>query len=141
MKHSVTCNWMGNVAFESEINGHRIILDASKDSGGENRGPTPKPLMLSSLAGCTGIDVILILNKMRIEPAYFNIRVEGTLTESEPRTYSAIAIIYEFSEEDRKHDDKIRKAVNLSQEKYCGVSAMLRKASELSFEIAYIPPL
>ena len=62
----VKVNWLENMAFEAEVNGHKIIIDAAEPVGGENRGPRPKPLMLVALAGCTGMDVVSILKKMRI---------------------------------------------------------------------------
>src|SRR4030042_6692359 len=126
MNHKINCTWLENLCFESEVNGHKIIVDADKSSGGDDKGPRPKPLMLTSLAGCTGIDVVMILGKMRVGLTYFNVAVEGTLTQKEPTYYKKIHIIYEFKEDDNLDKKKVQKAVELSQEKYCGVSALLR---------------
>jgi putative redox protein len=133
-KEKVKINWLENMAFEAEVNGHKIMLDAADAVGGENRGPRPKPLMMVALAGCTGMDVMSILKKMRVEVDGFNIFVEGDLTEEHPKQFSQMQIVYEFKGSDLPLD-KLEKAVNLSQEKYCGVSAMYKKAFRIISEI------
>ena len=122
------------MAFETEVNGHKIVIDADKSVGGENRGPRPKPFMLAALGGCTGMDVISILNKMRVEVDAFNVIVEGDLTEEYPRHFFKMHVIYEFKGKDLPMD-KLQKAVSLSEERYCGVSAVYKKALELTTEI------
>jgi len=134
MSTKVECTWQHDMAFEAEVNGFKIPLDAEPGVGGQNAGPRPKPLTLVSLAGCTGMDVISILKKMRVELDYFNVSVEGELTEEHPKYYHKIHIIYELKGKDVDLD-KVEKAVNLSQDKYCGVSAMLRKVSGITHEI------
>jgi putative redox protein len=134
MKQETLLSWKGNMEFETELNGHKLTLDASPESGGNDKGARPKMLMLTSLAGCTGMDVVMILKKMKIEPEAFNVRVDGYLTEDFPKYYEKMHIIYEFKG-DNLPVDKLRKAIELSQEKYCGVSAVYRKAIELSYEI------
>lgn len=133
-KEQIRINWLEKMAFEAEINGHKIMLDAAEPVGGENRGPRPKPLMMVALAGCTGMDVISILNKMRVEVTDFNVLVEGDLTEEHPKQFSQMHLVYEFKGKDLPMD-KLEKAVNLSQEKYCGVSAMYKKAFGITSEI------
>lgn len=137
-KSSVTCTWLSNMAFETEVNGHKIILDATPEVGGENRGPRPKPLVLSALAGCSGMDVVSILKKMKAEFSYFSMEVEAESTEEHPKYYKKINLIYLFKKADNLDDDKVKKAVELSQEKYCGVAALLKKATDLTYEIRYI---
>ncbi len=134
MKNKIECIWKENMAFEASVGDFKIMLDADPSVGGKDKGPRPKPLTLVSLAGCTGMDVISILKKMRVEPSFFNISVEGELTEEHPKYYHRIHIIYEFKGEDLPKD-KLEKAVNLSQDRYCGVSELLRKGSELTYEI------
>jgi putative redox protein len=126
------------MVFETEVTGHKILLDADEKAGGEDKGPRPKPLLLSALAGCTGMDVIYILRKMRIEPSYFNVSVDGTLTEEHPKQYDKIHLVYEFKAEDGLNEAKVETAVGLSQEKYCGVSALLKKGARVTYEIRYI---
>jgi putative redox protein len=134
MKAKIDCTWKENMAFESELNGMKITIDADPKVGGENRGPRPKPLTLLSLAGCTGMDVISILKKMRVEPEYFNIEVEAEMTEEHPKMYTSFHIVYQFRGENLPVD-KLEKAINLSQDRYCGVSALLKKAAEITYEI------
>ena len=130
----VKVNWLQNMAFEAEVNGHKIVIDAAEPVGGENLGPRPKPLMLVALAGCTGMDVVSILNKMRVEVEAFNVVVEGDLTEEHPKQFSQMRVIYEFKGNDLPMD-KLEKAINLSEERYCGVSAMYKKAIGIITEI------
>ncbi len=133
-KHIIDAQWINNMSFESEINGHKITIDANEEMGGENKGPRPKPLMLLALAGCSGMDVISILKKMKVEPEYFNIKVEGDLSDEYPKQYIKMKVIYEFKGKDLPFD-KIEKAVKLSEEKYCGVYALYKKAIEVTNEI------
>ncbi len=134
MRQSINLSWLDSMAFETEINGKKLIIDADKEVGGTDRGPRPKPLMLVVLAGCTAMDVISILKKMRVSPDTFNVKVEGDLTEEHPKHFEKMHIIYEFKGKNLP-EDKIEKAINLSQERYCGVSYNYRNAFEISFEI------
>ncbi len=130
----ITINWLENMAFEAEVNGHKFTIDASDAVGGENRGPRPKPLMLVALAGCSGMDVVSILKKMRVEVEGFNVHVEGDLTEEHPKQFSQMRVVYEFKGKDLPID-KLEKAVNLSEERYCGVTAMYKKAIGITTQI------
>ncbi len=134
MKESINVNWLGDLSFEAEVNGHSIILDAKTEAGGRDKGPRPKPLMMVALAGCTGMDVASLLKKMRIEVESFRVTVEGELTEEHPKHFIAMHTIYEFRGKDLPLD-KLKRAVELSQETYCGVNASYRKAMKLSYEI------
>jgi putative redox protein len=134
MKNIVNTAWQGNMKFDAVVSGHHIIMDAMPPVGGNDEGARPKELMLAALAGCTGMDVIAILKKMRVEPDSFNVRVEAEVTEEHPKHYTAMHIIYEFKGEGLKME-KLQAAVDLSQERYCGVSAAYRKAMEITYEI------
>ena len=136
-KQSVTTSWLDNMAFESNINGHKIIIDADDTVGGENRGPRPKPFMLASLGGCTAMDVISILKKMRVVVEDFKVHVEGELTDEHPKQFTKMHVVYEFKGKDLPYD-KLKKAVDLSEERYCGVSAVYKKVMELTSEIKVI---
>ena len=124
------------MSFESEINNHIIIADADPKFGGEDKGPRPKPLLLISLAGCTGMDVISLLKKMRVEIDDLKIEVSGELTEEHPKYYHKIDLVYRIKGKEI-NKKKVEKAVNLSQEKYCGVTAMLKKVADISYTIEY----
>lgn len=137
VKETIEAKWIGKMAFEGVVSGHSIIVDAEPHVGGENRGARPKTLMLLALGGCTGMDVISILGKMRIEVEELNIVVEGELTEDYPKYYRKMHLIYEFKGKDLP-PDKLRKAVELSEERYCGVTAVYKKAAEITSEIKII---
>ena len=134
MIHETVLQWKSGMAFETELDGHTLTLDAAESSGGNNTGMRPKKLMLTALAGCTGMDVVSILKKMKIEPESFAVRVDGKLTEEAPHYYETMHIIYEFGGKNLPLD-KLQKAIELSQEKYCGVSALYKKAIKITYEI------
>ncbi len=136
-KQEVRVKYLDKMAFKAEVNGHEIILDAAEQVGGENRGPRPKPLMLTALAGCTGMDVVSILRKMRVEFEDFDVIVEGNLTEEHPKQFYQMNVIYEFKGKDLPMD-KLKKAVSLSEERYCGVSATYKKAFDITSEIRIV---
>jgi putative redox protein len=134
MKDTINVKWMGDMAFEAAIKEHRVLMDANENSGGHNTGPRPKPLLMASLAGCTGMDVMSILKKMKVEVKDLNIRVEGIIAEEHPKIYTSLHLIYEFEGENMPMDRLVR-AIELSQEKYCGVSLSLQKAMPVTWEI------
>lgn len=136
MKQFYSTKWKGDMAFEMELNGHSVKMDAMEKFGGKDYGPRPKPLIISAVTGCTGMDVVSILNKMRVDFDSFNIDVETEMTEEHPKTYTKLHLIYRFKGTDLPVK-KVEKAVKLSQEKYCGVIALLKKGLELTYEIKY----
>lgn len=133
-----TSNYIGGMAFETQIGEHTVVVDADPQFGGEEKGPLPKPLLLNSLAGCTGMDVVSLLKKMRVEFSDLSINIDANLTDEHPKYYNKIHLTYAIKakEEDRA---KVEKAVNYSQERYCGVSFMLAKAAEVTYEIDLQP--
>jgi putative redox protein len=134
MKARIDCTWKKEMAFEADANGFKIMMDADPEAGGREKGPRPKQLTLVSLAGCTGMDVIAILKKMRIEPEYFNIVVEGDARDEHPKYYHKIHVIYEFKGKGID-TEKVEKAVNLSRDRYCSVFALLHYGAEITYEI------
>ncbi|HTX71674.1 MAG TPA: OsmC family protein [Rectinemataceae bacterium] len=138
MKHEISCAWSGGMSFEAELMGHRLRMDASESSGGADSGCRPKPLLLAALAGCSGMDVVSILKKMREPLTWFNMRVEGELSDELPNPYERFVMVYEFKSTDGLNPASVRTAVELSQEKYCGVGATLRQAAALEWKIAYL---
>ena len=135
--HFITTKFTGGMAFNAEIGDHEVLMDASPGEGGIDSGPGPKKLMLTSLAGCTGIDVVSILNKMKVSFSNFTMDVAGTLTEEHPRIYHLVKVTYKISiaEADRP---KMEKAVNLSEDKYCGVMAMFRAFAKVETVVEYL---
>lgn len=135
--HHTSSKFTHGMAFEADINGHKLITDTTQDGGGNNEGASPKRLMLASLAGCTGIDVVSILTKMKVPFSDLSIDITASLTEEHPRIYKDVMILYKIkvAEEDKP---KMEKAVKLSEEKYCGVSAMFRAFAKVTHKIVYL---
>jgi putative redox protein len=136
MAHEIETQWMGKMQFNTLINGHTIVMDAPEKSGGEDQGPIPKPFILTALSGCTGMDVITLLRKQQITIDDFNIRVIGELSKTIPITYTSLHMVYEFKG-DAVNEKEAIQAVQDSQEKYCGVSFLLKKALPVTWEIHY----
>lgn len=135
--NTINAIFKGGMNFTAEINGHKIEIDTDEAGGGNNIGTRPKALMLVSLAGCTGLDVVGILNKMRVSFSDFSVNVEGHLTETDPKIYDVVLINYSIKV-NKEDEEKVLKAVNLSQEKYCGVTRMFESFAKVSFKINYL---
>lgn len=138
MKTEVTTEWTSGMNFISDIDDHKIVVDAKAEFGGEDKGPTPKKLLLSGLAGCTGMDVISVLKKMRQKYTFFNIKIEAEMTEEHPKYYNAFHITYLFKKADGLDEAKVKRAVELSQDRYCGVSYMFKQFASLDYSIEYV---
>ncbi len=136
-KHSIKTEWKGGLAFEANVNGHKINMDAPIEGGGQNTGVGPKKLQLVALSGCTGMDVVSILQKMHVDIEKCNIEVHGEVTDEHPKQYCKMHVIYEFSGKNLALD-KLEKAVKMSEETYCGVEALYRKAIPVTSEIKII---
>ena len=129
-----TAGWLGGLAFSVEQDGHQFIIDGSEKFGGEDRGPRPKNLLLTALIGCTGMDVVSILKKMKVENFTLTVSASGEYTEDHPRVFKFINIEYLFRG-NKLPEKKIERAVLLSQDRYCGVSAMLRSSVQMNHNI------
>ena len=133
--NTVTTVWKENMLFESDNpSGHSVLIDTSSENGGENKGLGPKALMLSSLAGCSGLDVVSLLKKMRAEVADFKMVVHAELTEEHPKYYHKVVVEYHFYGSNLQ-EDKINKAVKLSIDQYCGVMEMFRQFAKVTTEV------
>jgi putative redox protein len=133
-KQEIKIDWLGTMAFKTEIEGHELVIDTSTEAGGENRGPRPKSLMLVALAGCTGMDVVSILKKMKVEVESLSVKVIGDMADEHPKLFTGMHMIYEFRGRNLPMD-KLKKAISLSDEKYCGVSATLKQGLNITYEI------
>jgi len=136
MKHEIESQWMGKMQFNALVNGHTIVMDAPERSGGEDNGPIPKPFVLTALSGCTGMDVIALLRKNGKAVKELNIKVEGEISKQAPIEYTAIHLIYEFEGNTSEKKDALE-AVTASQEKFCGVSSMLKKIMPVTWDVVY----
>lgn len=137
MTNKIELSWKGQMLFESEAAEGSVLIDAAPEAGGQGKGLRPKAMMLTSLAGCSAMDIASLLKKMRAEVDDFKIDVEATLTDEHPKFYDKVHVIYHFFGSDFKKA-KIEKAVNLSVERYCGVMEMFRKFAAITTEIIYI---
>jgi len=137
MTNKVTTEWKGGMTFESDNpSGKTVIMDTDVEGSNERYGLSPKAMMLSSLAGCTGLDVVMVLDKMKVSGYRFKMEIEGQLTDEHPKYYNKVHVDYHFYGEDL-NEKKIKKAVDLSSEKYCGVMEMFRHFAEITSQIHY----
>src|SRR5574338_1263216 len=136
MAHEIEVQWMGKMQFNALVNGHTIVMDGPEKVGGEDNGTIPKALVLTALAGCTGMDVAAILRKADKNPQEFSMKVTGELSRRTPIEYTGIHIIYDFKGAEENKEAALN-AVTDSQEKYCGVSSMLKKALPVTWEVNY----
>ena len=134
MTSTSSVRWDSGMAFRVEQDGHSFMLDASPEAGGRDLGPRPKALLLSGLGACTAIDVVSILDKMRVELDGLEVQVSAETRDEHPRIYTGIHVRYVFRGKDLPLE-KLERAVKLSEETYCGVSAMLRPAVPITSEI------
>lgn len=129
-----TVIWKQGMAFETALDGHTFMMDLGTEAGGQDLGPRPKGLVLSALAGCTAMDVISILAKMRQQVTSFSVRAEGTTTDEHPKRFVSAVLHYDLEGVDLDLS-KVRRAVTLSEERYCGVNATLAPTVSITREI------
>ncbi len=135
MEHIITTQLNTGMQFTSDIDNFSIVMDSSESE--LPGGPSPKKLMLASLAGCTGIDVVSILTKMQVSFLEFSITTIARLTTEHPKVYDNIKVVYRVKVEEANHQ-KFKRAVDLSIEKYCGVMAMYRHFAKIETEIVFL---
>ena len=134
--HEVETFWQGGMHFTANVQGHSIHMDKLPEHGGTDTGPRPKPYILAAASGCTGMELISILEKMRIKIQFLDIVITGRLGSSLPKIYDAVHIRYTIGC-DQADQDRIQKAIALVEEKYCGVIAMIRHFAEFSSEVNF----
>ncbi len=110
---------------------HWVAMDGPADFKGSDAGTRPKELILIGLGGCTGADVASMLSKMKAPVSRFEIDIDAESAEEHPKVFTKIHLTYKFWGEGVK-EDNLEKAITLSQDKYCSVSAMLKKAVEIT---------
>ncbi len=130
---NATVRWENAMRFRgTPESGLAITMDARPDQGGANAGPAPMETVLLALGACTGMDVVSILRKMRAPLEGLEIRIAADRAKEHPRVFTRIHIEYVLSGAGLRADQAGR-AVDLSQERYCPVSAMLRQAAEVTY--------
>ena len=137
MADKITTHWTDGLTFESDNpSGKSVLMDTAIDGQDERFGLSPKAMMLSSLAGCSALDVISTLDKMKEDIDDFKIEVSGELTDEHPRYYHSVKVDYHFYGTDL-NKKKCERAVNLSVKTYCGVMEMFRRFAEVETNIHY----
>jgi putative redox protein len=132
-EYQMTARWTEGIAFDVEINDFKVRMDSVPPEG-NNTGPSPKRMVLAGLICCTGMDVASLLRKMRVKFDSMEIEAIAPITEEHPKTFARISLKYVLTG-DQINREKVEKAVNLSQERYCGVSAMIRSHCPIEWEI------
>ena len=130
--------WVDALAFDDTADsGHTVRIDTTVEGGGLGSGMNPKKMVLGALSACSGMDVVEVLKKMKVAFSTLEIDAEDDQTEEHPKVYKSITMVYRV---DAKPEDldKVKRAVSLSQEKYCGVSAMLAKHCTIDYSIELI---
>lgn len=133
-----TTKWVKALAFDATADsGHTVRIDTSAEGGGLGSGMNPKRMLLGSLSGCSGMDVVDILTKMKVSFTQLEIEADAEQTEEHPKVFKFINMVYrvDASAEDL---DKVKRAVALSHDKYCGISAMLAKHCTINYAIQLI---
>jgi putative redox protein len=128
--------WKGGMAFTGslESSGYLIPLDSSKSVGGRELGFQPLQLFAVGLVGCTGMDVISILQKKRVEVTDFEVSAEIERAEEHPKIFTKILLTYKVTGKNIDQKD-VERAVDLSENKYCPAQAMLKETAEISHKI------
>lgn len=135
MTNIVTTEWQQDMVLKTDNpSGKTILIDTEEDFGGTNSGVRPKALMLSALGGCTGLDVLSLMKKMKVEFDNFKVVVSGEMTDEHPKYYKKVTVDYHFYGAN-VNKSKVDKAVNLSVERYCGVFEMFRHFAEVNHNI------
>jgi putative redox protein len=131
--HTVRLERIGAAAFEATAgSGGKLIVDGSADIGGENRGMRPMELLLAALASCSAMDVVHILRQQRQALEHLTIDIEGVRVDATPAPYKTVKLI--FTAHGTVEDNKLQRAVSLSVEKYCSVSASLDPKIQVAWE-------
>ena len=132
--HTTKTIWRENNIFDTDLDGHTVTIDIPSEENKMGVGPSPKKLLLVSAAGCTGLDVIDMARKMKIDLKGFEISIDAEMAEEHPKEYTSLKLIYNFEGENLPKE-KLERACQLSFDKYCGVLAMYKKAVPITYEV------
>ena len=135
-----TVNWLGidGMSFSAEVgSGHLINMDGAPEAGGRNLAPRPMERLLAGAGGCTAFDVVMILKKSRQNISGCKVKLEATRADSDPKVFTHINMKYIVTGKDLD-PGRVAKAVELSHDKYCSATIMLRKTAEISHTIEII---
>lgn len=137
--HKIVSHWKENMQFQTfDEYGHNLIMDIGENVKGDNAGFRPMQMLLIGLSGCMGVDVKIILNKMKIDIKKFEVEVIGEVAENgKPKIYEKITLNFKFTGTNLS-EEKLEKAISLAEEKYCNVSAILSKSSPIYHTITIL---
>jgi putative redox protein len=136
--NDVTVRWNGVRRFVGYNDlGHSIVMDSPTEYGGENTGMRPLELVLYGLAGCTGMDVVSILEKQRQKVTAISVKAVGRQREERPARYESIDVVYEITGVGVK-PEFVARAIALSEEKYCSVRACLAPEIEVTSSFSVV---
>jgi putative redox protein len=131
----IRATWTAPVRFDATCEGGgAITMDMRRDRGGANHGPTPMETVLMAMAGCTGVDVATILAKMRAPVHRLHIAVDGKQSSEHPKVFTAIHVRFDAAGPGLP-PEQVEKAVALSIDKYCPVTAMLKRSAKVTYEV------
>lgn len=135
-----SARWVDGVMFVGEAgSGHAVVMDGAPEAGGRNLGPRPMEMVLLGLAGCTGFDVVEILRKARQPVTGCVVEVSAERAKAVPKVFTGIHVHYVVSGSGLA-EHHVRRAVELSAEKYCSVSVMLGKTAAISHDFEIVEP-
>lgn len=130
-KQHTLAKWRERMTFDATTTtGHHIVMDASKEGGGDDRGPKPIELLLTALAGCTGMDVVAVLRNKKEPFEGLEVLVEGQRATTHPMVYVEIDVLYRVYGNVNK--EVVERAIQLSVDKYCGVGATLQEVAKMN---------
>jgi putative redox protein len=121
----------------SADSGHAVVMDADADSGGNNTGSRPMELLLMGIGGCSGMDIISILRKKKQQVTGLDAHVSGTVADEYPHRYTEITLEYIVRGKELSQD-AVKRAVQLSMDKYCSVKATLEGSAKITFSYRII---
>lgn len=131
-------SWKGNVSFLAESgSGHTVLMDGAPEAGGQNLGPRPMELLLMGLGGCTSFDVVLILKKARQEISDCVVEIEAQRASSDPKVFTDIHLHFIITGHNIK-TQQVERAIDLSAEKYCSASIMLKQTVNITHDYEII---
>lgn len=126
--------WLDNMSFVGESgSGHSIVMDASPEVGGRDLGVRPMELLLLGLGGCASIDVVMILQRSRQDIRDCTVHISAERADSEPKVFTKIHLHF-VVEGNELSEDRVKRAISLSAEKYCSASLMLGKTAEITHD-------
>jgi putative redox protein len=131
---NITTRWIKDLTFEGIADEHHVTIASNSEGGDKPAGMNPKRLLLCSLCACSGIDVVLILKKMKVNYTKLEILAEAEQTTEDPKTFTHINVTY-ITDVAAEDEVKFARAVELSQTKYCGISLMLKKHCPVNYTI------